>query len=130
MQCIVTTVVPHYLFVTICPLETVTGAANVPHMTVSKLLILLLLLLLSSSLLLIKFNFILVYFSLRRGILASPNLKAIYPSTLPRMCKVLIVLVVVIIVVIVLFLLLLLLLSLIAQHGSSTRSHKQSDALV
>jgi len=88
--------------VKICPLETVTGPANVSHMTVRKLL---LLLLLSSSSLLLKTNFILVYCSTRRGILASPNLKAIYPSTLPRMCKVLIVLVI----VVVLFLLLLLL---------------------
>jgi len=64
--------------VTICPLETVTGTANILHMTVSTLFLLLLL----SSSSSLKINFILVYCSPRRGILASPDLKAIYPSTL------------------------------------------------
>jgi len=41
VQCTVTTVVPHILFVAICPLETVTGAVNMWHMAVSKLLLLL-----------------------------------------------------------------------------------------
>jgi hypothetical protein len=84
----------------------VTGAANMLHMTVRKLL---LFLLLFSSLL--KINFILVYCSPRRGILTSPDLKAIYPSTVSRKCKVLIV---VVVIVLLSLLLLLLLLSLIA----------------
>jgi len=118
LQFVVITSVPHILFVTICTLETVTDAANMLHMTVSKLL---LLLLLSSTLL--KNNIILVYCSPRRGILVSPDLKTIYRSTLPRKCKVLII-------IVLLLLLLLLLLSLIAQHRLSTRSPKQSDTLV
>jgi len=118
LQFVVITSVPHILFVTICTLETVTNAANMLHMTVSKLL---LLLLLSSTLL--KNNIILVYCSPRRGILVSPDLKTIYRSTLPRKCKVLII-------IVLLLLLLLLLLSLIAQHRLSTRSPKQSDTLV
>ena len=71
----------------ICPLDRVTGAVNMSHMTVNRLL----LLLLSSSLL--KINFILVYCSPRRVILASPHLKAIYLRTLSKNYKVLIVVV-------------------------------------
>ena len=54
-----------------------TGAVNMSHMAVSKLLLLLLL----------YIYLILVYYTPGGGILVSPDLKSIYPNTLPRSAK-------------------------------------------